>query len=109
MAKDPLGNISLGEYTGEVDGYHYVSFYNGYTGRFKSKDHIQFTTPTKTDVINSYKNQDKFIVIQWPEVQNYMDIEGFNEHSCLITDDFFYSKYGDSAYFVDIDWLIKNT
>lgn len=48
---------------------------------------------------------DEFVIIQWPEIQFYMDKPGFRENSCLITEDPFYSEYGDSSYFVRKSWL----
>lgn len=37
IARDPGGRLSPGEYTGysRITGLHHVSFYNGYTGKFK--------------------------------------------------------------------------
>lgn len=46
-----------------------------------------------------------YVVVQWPEIQEIMTIEGFDEHSYLIND----NKFGSSAYFVDYDWLVCAT
>ena len=46
-----------------------------------------------------------FVVIQWPDIQDYMDIEGFEENSCLINDLPLLEEYGSSAYFVRISWI----
>lgn len=43
-----------------------------------------------------------YVVVQWPEIQEIMTIEGFEEHSYLIND----KDFGSSAYFVDYDWLM---
>lgn len=48
--------------------------------------------------------QDLFIVVQWPEVQDLMDKEGFDENAFLINDEKGYIKFGDSAYFVNLNW-----
>jgi len=42
IARDPEGRLSPGEYTGysRITGMYYVSFYNGYTGKFKSLKYI---------------------------------------------------------------------
>ena len=48
---------------------------------------------------------DKFIVITWPEVQNYFELNGFREYSLLINDGVLYEEYGDSAYMVRESWL----
>ena len=50
---------------------------------------------------------DKYIVICFPEVQDYMDIEGFDENSCLINDEPLLSEYGSCAYFVRESWIEK--
>lgn len=52
-----------------------------------------------------------FVIVQWPEIQELMDIEGFEENSCLINEEPFLSEYGSSAYFVRQCWLesINNT
>lgn len=47
---------------------------------------------------------ERFIIIQWPEVQELMDEIGFKEHSYLINDDLGVEEYGSSAYFVEEDW-----
>lgn len=47
----------------------------------------------------------KYVVISWPEIQNYMDLDGFEENSYLVNDDKGIDDFGSSAYFVDEDWL----
>ena len=51
------------------------------------------------------KTMDEFIVIAWPEVQNYFELEGFAENSLLICDGSLYEEYGDSAYMVRKSWI----
>ena len=46
----------------------------------------------------------KYIVIEFPEIQEVQQLPGFKEHCCLINDDAFVDMYGSSAYFVDEDW-----
>lgn len=48
---------------------------------------------------------DEFVVIQWPDSQELMDLDGFNENCHLIDFDPLYSEYGDSAFFVRKSWL----
>jgi hypothetical protein len=48
---------------------------------------------------------EKFIVVTWPESQNLMDLEGFEENCHLINDESGLDQYGSSAYFVNEDWL----
>ena len=47
---------------------------------------------------------DKYIVIQWPEIQLYMNCEGFREHAFLINDEYGMDTFGSSAYFVEEAW-----
>ena len=49
----------------------------------------------------------EFIVIQWPEIQLYMGIPNFREHSYLINDEKGLEDFGSSAYFVDKEWYEK--
>ncbi len=46
-----------------------------------------------------------YIVIQWPDIQHYMDLQGFEENSYLINDEKGMNDFGSSAYFVDEEWL----
>lgn len=48
---------------------------------------------------------DKYVIVQFPEIQFLMKREGFNENCCLINDEYFLSLYGSSAYFVNESWL----
>lgn len=50
---------------------------------------------------------DKYIVIQWPEIQDIMELEGFRDNSYLINDEKGLKEYGSSAYFVNTKWLDK--
>jgi hypothetical protein len=50
---------------------------------------------------------DKFIVVQYPEIQQYMDKDGFTDNAHLINDDIGLEKYGSSAYFVNEKWFIE--
>jgi hypothetical protein len=43
-------------------------------------------------------------VITWPDIQDLMVEDGFEEHSYLINDNKGMEDYGSSAYFVDVDW-----
>lgn len=49
--------------------------------------------------------EDRFVVVTWPEIQNLMVFEGFEENACLINDQPFLDEYGLSAYFVRESWL----
>lgn len=50
-----------------------------------------------------------FVVIMWPDIQEYMEIEGFEDNSHLINDEVGLDKYGFSAYFVNKAWLEELT
>lgn len=46
-----------------------------------------------------------FIAITWPDVQVLLDEPGFEENSSLINDDVGLDTYGNSAYYVNVEWL----
>lgn len=50
-------------------------------------------------------------LIEFPEIQKYQELEGFDEHACLANDPRFLqiNGVGNSAYFVDTEWLTKMT
>lgn len=54
---------------------------------------------------------EEYIVVQWPEIQDYMDLNGFNENSYLINDEKGINDFGSSAYFVNKEWYeeVNNT
>lgn len=43
----------------------------------------------------------RYILIGFPDIQEYMDLDGFEEHSSLADCD----KFGPSTYFVEEEWL----
>jgi hypothetical protein len=47
------------------------------------------------------KNNDYWILVDWPESQNYMDKEGFRENSSLAD----FDLAGSSAYFIRLGWM----
>ena len=46
-------------------------------------------------------------IIQWPEIQDLMEKDGFNENAYLVNDENGINEYGSSAYFVSKEWLDK--
>ena len=46
-------------------------------------------------------------LVTWPDVQLYMECDGFNEHSCLANDEYFFNDFGGSAYFIESEWMKK--
>lgn len=49
----------------------------------------------------------KYIIVEWPETQRLMEIEGFSDHSCLINDESWLDQYGPQSYFIEEDWFLK--
>lgn len=50
---------------------------------------------------------DKYIVVQWPDIQTYMDKEGFKDNAHLINDEKGIELFGSSAYFINEEWADK--
>lgn len=48
---------------------------------------------------------DFYVVVQWPEIQFYMELEGFRENAYLINCEQGLTDFGASAYFISYDWL----
>lgn len=64
-----------------------------------------YTDDIESILIDDYVDEDDFIIVQWPEVQELMDKEGFNTNACLANDEWTLEKYGSQAYFVNKAWL----
>ncbi len=64
-------------------------------------------TKQKEVIRKEIEDEDIFIPIQWPEVQDFMEEPGFRENSLLIDSDPLYQEYGDSAYMIRKSWLQK--
>ena len=56
----------------------------------------------KTPILIMDKN---FEIVCWPESQELMAFEGFDENSELINSERGLDLYGSSAYYVDKEWL----
>lgn len=48
-----------------------------------------------------------YIIIGWPDIQDYMDIEGFEENSTLINENENIG-IGSSTYLISRDWIMNN-
>lgn len=48
-----------------------------------------------------------YVAVSWPESQDLMEKEGFDENSYLINDDKGLEDFGPSSYFVNKEWLNK--
>lgn len=53
--------------------------------------------------------EDLFTVVTWPESQELLEIEGFEENSILINDGPLYEQYGYGAYLVSLEFLTQNS
>ena len=49
--------------------------------------------------------EDIYEVITWPDIQAYMELEGFEDNACLADAHWCVREYGSSAYFVRKSWL----
>lgn len=61
--------------------------------------------PCKLKQCETPTYKDDYVLIQWPEIQEYMDEYGFDQWACLANSDEFVKMYGSSAYFVSKPWL----
>ena len=52
-------------------------------------------------------DKDTFVVVMWPDVQEYQDMEGFDTNSVLINDELLLGEYGGNAYLVRCYWLYE--
>lgn len=50
-------------------------------------------------------HKEDYVLIPWPEIQEYMYDYGFDQEACLADSDEFVRMYGSSAYFVNKLWL----
>lgn len=50
-------------------------------------------------------DENTFTVIPFPDIQDYQDLDGFDENSTLINDGPLMEEYGSSAYMVRCNWL----
>lgn len=57
--------------------------------------------------MKTFTDEDLYVVITWPEIQEYMDEPGFDENSYLVSDSKGMDAFGSGAYFVNKDWLTK--
>jgi hypothetical protein len=48
-----------------------------------------------------------YIPVTWPDIQYFMDKEGFDDNTYLILDDNGMAEFGSSAYFINYEWYKK--
>lgn len=63
------------------------------------------TDEVKSILYELNPQEDDFVIITWPEIQDFMNVEGFEENSCLLNTEPMLTEYGSSAYFVRKEWL----
>ena len=66
-----------------------------------------FNDDVESVIIDEFVDEDDFVIIQWPEIQDLMDKEGFSTNASLANDEWCLEEYGSSAYFVNKQWLSK--
>lgn len=52
-------------------------------------------------------SDNRYVVITWPEVQDFFEMEGFRENSFLVNDEKGLNDFGSSAYFVKYAWICQ--
>ena len=52
-------------------------------------------------------HEDLFTVVQWPDIQEYQDLPGFETNSMLINENPLLEEYGNSSYMVRSQWLYQ--
>ena len=66
-----------------------------------------FNDDVESVIIDEFVDEDDFVIIQWPEVQELMVKEDFYNNASLAVSAWTMEKYGSSAYFVNKQWLSK--
>lgn len=77
---------------------------------FKNNIHIFFFSGregTEQCYTDTFEWLSKFVIVEWPEIQSYIDKEGFDNNCCLINDDTWLDQYGALSYFVNEEWKHK--
>lgn len=52
-----------------------------------------------------HNSKDLYEIITWPDVQELMEEEGFDDNSVLINNEKLFDNYGNSAYLIRREWL----
>lgn len=60
------------------------------------------------EILKGFNSSNLYIPVVWPDIQDLMDLEGFENNSYLINDDRGLDDFGSSAYMVNLKWLIGN-
>lgn len=60
------------------------------------------------EILKGFNSSSLYIPVVWPDIQDLMDLEGFENNSYLINDDRGLDDFGSSAYMVNLKWLIDN-
>lgn len=75
---------------------HIARMYNVYEDDVKNE--ITKMLPSKDD---------EFILVTWPDIQYYYDLDGWEDNSFLVNDENGLEQYGSSAYFLKKSWYCK--
>ena len=86
------------------DVFHYINL-DDYEFQFYQEGDTPINYESKIEIKRYYGTRNNYTVITWPDVQLLFEFEGFRDNSVLITEDPLYTRFGDSAYLVDTDWL----
>lgn len=52
---------------------------------------------------------EKYVIVLWPDIQEYMERDDFQDEAIPILDERSLTKYGSSAYFVPEEWVEPKT
>ncbi len=94
--------------TNEISKEVYFNEVKPFTSIEKARDYADLHRESLFDpcLVELVPQDDLFKVVTWPLSQELMEIEGFEENSCLINDEPLLDQYGSSAYFVRYSWFI---
>lgn len=60
------------------------------------------------EVLKGINSENLYVPVMWPEIQDLMELEGFQDNSYLINDDKGMNDFGSSAYMINFKWLVEN-
>lgn len=66
-----------------------------------------FNDDVEKVIMEEFVDEDDFVIVPWPEIQELMTKEGFDLNASLANDEWVLEEYGSSAYFVNKQWLSK--
>ena len=75
----------------------------------KAKEFLAMDSNITDEIIVKEVDDNKFIAISFPDIQEYQDLDGFDENSTLINDGPLMEEYGLSAYMVRLGWFYRQS